>query len=145
MGKLRVYTAGPITGTTYKGCTGWRDYVEKKLTDFFEVLSPMRNKAYLEKEHQIQDHYNQYLSTPDGIMCRDMWDIERCDILLANVLGAQKVSIGTVMEITLAWWLRKPVILAIDNNIHTHAMLSKASNFIVNDLDTAINIIQGLK
>jgi hypothetical protein len=34
-------------------------------------------------------------------MTRDRFDATRCDVLLVNLLGAERVSIGTMMEV--AW------------------------------------------
>jgi len=50
----------------------------------------------------------QPLVSPPGAVGRDRFDVQTCDLLLVNLLGATSVSIGTMFE--LAWtdaW-RKP-------------------------------------
>ena len=66
----------------------------------------------------------------------------RCDALLVNLLGAKKVSIGSVLEIGWADAFRKPIILAIEKegNPHDHAELKEVANFIVDNLDEAIEL-----
>lgn len=72
----------------------------------------MRGKKYLANEKDIKDSYEKYpLSCQKGITCHDRMDIMRCDIIIVNFLGAKRVSIGTVMEITWADAWRKPIII----------------------------------
>jgi hypothetical protein len=95
-----VYLAGPITGCTYTGCTDWRSYAKNILSVAgITGLDPMRGKDYLLNEKSLGNDYPHPLSCPRGIMTRDYWDCTRCDVLLVNFLGAEKVSIGTVMKL----------------------------------------------
>jgi nucleoside 2-deoxyribosyltransferase len=75
-------------------------------------------------------------------MTRDFFDCQNCDIVLANLLGTKKVSIGTVMEIAWAYAFNKPMILVLDpeNNIHEHPMIQEATGFRVDTVDKAIFI-----
>lgn len=62
-------------------------------------------------------------------------------MILVNFLGAKKVSIGSVMEITWADAWRKPIIIVMEkDNVHAHAMIKEVAGFIVSDLDEAIAI-----
>ncbi len=142
-----VYLAGPITGCTYNGCTDWRDYAKKKLAEGGLVgLDPMRGKTFLEKETNVGNNYAHPLGTPRGIMTRDHWDCTRCDVLLVNLLGATRVSIGTVMEIAWAYDNQIPVILLIEptGNPHDHAMIQEATGFRVSCLDEGIAIARAI-
>lgn len=138
-----LYLAGPITGISYRDSTDWRKYVAKKLPPQIKVISPLRGKTYLRTKKQIKTSYeNIPLSSAKGIASRDRFDTMRCDALLVNLLGAKKVSIGSVLEIGWADAFRKPIILAIEKegNPHDHAELKEVANFIVDNLDEAIEL-----
>lgn len=141
-----IYLAGPITGLTYEGCTGWRDFIIKSLPPNIVGVSPMRMKENLVNEIDIADNYKDHvLSNERAISCRDHYDVRRCDVILANFLGATKVSIGTVLEIGHARAYDKPIIVAMkDDNIHQHAMIRGYAGFLVSSLEDAILAIRGL-
>ena len=146
MSKPLVYLAGPITGTSYGECTDWRQYVQEQLAQNWNVagMSPMRHKDYLLRETSMGDTYeDQVMSSQRGIFARDFWDADRCDALFVNLLGADRVSIGTVMEISWAWSARNPCVLVMENegNPHEHAMLREACPFRVDTIDEGIQVI----
>lgn len=142
-----VYLAGPITGLAWGDATDWREYVIKRLPSYIIGVSPLRGKEYLSKEGNLKDNYPGLhpMSTEDGIMTRDRFDVMRADALLVNFLGATRVSIGTVMEISWAHLLNKPVVVVMEEgNIHQHSMLRKASSLIVPSLNNGIDLIDRL-
>lgn len=145
MGK--VYLAGQISGLSYGGATDWREWATAELAKVgVEGLNPMRAKKYLSAMEDLDANCREYgainpLSSPKGILMRDRWDATRCDILLANLLGADRVSIGTVMEIAWADLSRTPIILvAEDGDHHDHAMINEACGIKVPTLEQAIEI-----
>lgn len=142
MKEFLLYCAGPITGVSYDKSTDWREYVASRLPAHIKAVSPMRGKKYLASEKNVKDSYEEHpLSCQKGITCRDRMDVMRCDMVLVNFLGANMVSIGSVMEIAWADAWRKPIVLVIEkNNVHSHAMLREVSGFIVSHLDDAIAI-----
>ena len=142
MKQYLLYCAGAITGISYAGSTDWREYVSKQLPPFITAVSPMRGKKYLSKEVSVKASYEDIpLSSQKGIMTRDRMDVMRCDMILVNLLGTEKVSIGSVMEVAWADAFRKPVILIMEkDNLHSHPMLREAAGFVVSDLDEAITI-----
>lgn len=139
-----VYLAGPISGCTFGGCTDWRNDVIAKLAEHnIKGLSPMRGKEYLQTEGIIDGAYSQFvLSCSRGIITRDRFDTTRCDVLLVNFLGAQRVSIGTVMEIAWADLKRIPIICVIEptSNVHDHPMIQEAVGFRVQSVEEALNV-----
>jgi hypothetical protein len=153
-----VYLAGPITGCSYEGCVDWREYAIKELAAVgITGLSPMRAKDYLQREKIIGDSYERtVLSSSRGIITRDRWDTTRCDIILANFLGAEQVSIGTVMEIAWADLARVPIIMAMEptlpstrlplrpGNVHEHSMLREAAGFRVETLEDGLNVAKAI-
>ena len=107
-------------------------------------MSPMRHKDYLLQETAMGDTYeDQVMSSQRGIFGRDFWDSNRCDALFVNLLGAERVSIGTVLEIAWAWSARNPVVLVMEDegNPHEHAMLRECSYFRVPTVDEGIDVL----
>lgn len=158
MSKL-VYLSGPITGLSYDGCTDWREYAVKSLAEAgLTGLSPLRAKTYLQGIEKIGDSYEDIaLSCSRGITTRDRWDTIRSDVLLVNLLGAERVSIGTVIEMAWADLSRVPIILVIEpsvleatgttpsqGNVHEHAMVREMAGFRVETLDEGIHIAKAL-
>lgn len=145
---MLVYLAGPITGLTYNGTTEWRQQAIDYLKNFgIQGLSPMRHKDYLLHETTIGDAYEDtVLSSQRGIYARDKFDCHRADAVLVNLLGAKRVSIGTVMEIAWAAANDTPVILVIEKegNIHEHSMIREACPFRVETLDEALSVLVAL-
>ena len=142
-----VYLAGPITGLAWGDASDWRGYVIKRFPPHIIGVSPLRGNEYLSKEGNLKDNYAELhpMSTEDGIMTRDRFDVMRADALLVNFLGATRVSIGTVMEISWAHLLNKPVVVVMEkDNIHQHSMLRKASSLIVPTLDAGIDLVDRL-
>jgi hypothetical protein len=142
-----VYLAGPITGCTYTGCTDWRTHVSDLLAlADITALDPMRGKQFLTDETSVGNNYQHPLGTPRGIMTRDHWDCTRCNVLLVNLLGATRVSIGTVMEIAWAWDSSIPVVVVMESegNPHDHAMIQEATGFRVSTLDEAVDVVVAL-
>lgn len=147
-----VYLAGPITGLTFDGASDWRDVAKAELARVgVKGFSPLRAKEYLRSEGVLTADCAGYgdlncLSSPRGIMTRDRWDATRCDAVLVNLLGAQRVSIGTVMEIAWADAKRKPLIVVMEptGNVHDHAMITEAIGFRVTSLNEGINVVKAL-
>lgn len=140
-----LYLIGPITDCSYKGSTDWRKYVAEKLPPQIRVLSPMRGKTDLRKEKEIKSDYKDNpISCAKGITCRDRYDTKRADAVLANFLGAKKVSIGSVLEFGWADNGVKPIIMVMEKkgNPHDHPMLREVAGFIVDNLDEAIELVK---
>lgn len=145
--KPSVYLAGPITGTSYDECTDWRERVKLWLAPSIVAYSPLRSKQYLLKETNVKDSYDEFvLSTQRGIYTRDLYDCRTRDLLFVNFLGAQKVSIGTVMEIAWAAAFNKLIVLVMEKegNIHEHSMLREACPLRAETLEDGLFITKAL-
>ena len=147
-----VYLAGPIAGLSYKGATDWRFYAKSELQKVgITTYSPMRGKEYLDKVSEFSADGDAYkhmsvLSSNRGIITRDRFDATRCDVLLANLLGATKVSIGTVMEIAWADAHRIPVVCCMEEsgNPHEHGMITEVIGYRLPTLDEALHVIKAV-
>lgn len=138
-----LFLSGPITDVSYGDSTDWRKYVAQKMPRLIKCISPLRGKDYLKNEKSIKASYEDIpLSSGKGITARDRFDVKRADAILINLLGAKKVSIGTMIEVGWGDTGVKPIILAIEKegNIHDHPILKNAAGFIVNNLDDAIEL-----
>jgi len=142
------YLAGPITGLDYKGATDWRTQATLKLWPHgIAGLSPMRGKDYLAHLKSISGTGEEYahlgvLSTQKSVVTRDRFDTRTSDVILMNMLGAERVSIGTMIEAGWADAFRVPIVLAIeDGNVHQHMMLREVAGFIVPTLEDALHTV----
>ncbi len=138
-----IYLAGPITGTTFDDSSRWRHEVSKSLDGTtIKTLSPLRGKEYLKKEGILHSGtYDGTLTSAKGIMRRDFFDCTRSSVVIVNLLGSKKVSIGTVME--LAWCYQKSiptVVIMEPGNLHNHIMLNDSMTYQVNSLEKAIEV-----
>lgn len=150
-----VYLAGPITGLSYGAARhGWRrefaDLLEGH-APWLDCFSPMRAKEFL-KDHQCLggsaaelEAYEQALARPIGILTRDFNDVTQRDAMVANFLGAERVSIGTVWEIGVAFSHRKPVVVVMEpGNIHDHVFVTHSSGYVVPTLEEAALIVASI-
>ena len=139
--RLKVYLCGGIQGMTYAECVQWRTRVGDVLDQHgIEALSPMRGKAYLQRETSIKDSYEQHrMSTKAAIFARDKWDCLRADIILCNLLKAKSVSIGSMFEIAWAQDHGKYIIVVMEDvNPHVHAFVQEAASLIIPTMSEAI-------
>jgi nucleoside 2-deoxyribosyltransferase len=152
-----VYLAGPISGCTWEEATGWRNEVrDQLLRSSIKAVSPLRAKVYLrECTNPIKDHYDdddidvnafQNMSTPRGITTRDRFDCLNTNVLFVNLLGTDRVSIGTAMEIAWADANRIPSVIVIEDegNPHDHAMINECTGYRVNTLEKGIEIVKAI-
>jgi nucleoside 2-deoxyribosyltransferase len=150
---MLVYLAGPISGLNFDGATNWREYAKAELGQFsIKALSPLREQEHMREIGVFTDASKETarlkspMSTPKGLTIRDRWDARRCNVLLVNLLGATKVSVGTVMEIAWADGEGIPIVCAIEpeGNIHEHAMLMHCIGYRVPTLWDACDITRQL-
>jgi nucleoside 2-deoxyribosyltransferase len=144
-----VYLAGAIAGLSGADAIDWRNQaVEDLKLRGVEALSPMRAKDVL-RNRTISGNFNDYKDlgaffTSRGIMTRDFNDVKRCDALLVNLLGLEKPSLGTIMELAWAFAFQKPAVIAIEKtgNPHDgHPMIFEAIPFRVETLEEAIDSV----
>lgn len=141
-----VYLAGPITGLTYEGSVEWRDWFAQSLgQNGIAASSPMRCKEALRTVGVLEATCGQHPGhNARTVMTRDRFDATHCDVLLANLLGAERVSIGTCMELAWADLARIPTVVIMEpdgTNPHEHAMITEAIGFRVADLDSALRTV----
>lgn len=145
-----VYLAGGIAGLRGADACDWRHQATLRLGHLgIRVLNPMRAKFALGSEERIATDCSAYESRGvfyrrEAIMSRDRADVKRSTVVLANFLGADRVSIGTCMELGWAYDQQTPVVAAIEDsgNPHDgHPMLLSTIGFRCVDLDEAIDAV----
>lgn len=145
--KPKVYLAGPISGLTYDEAEAWRFAAGQCLAPEIECFSPLRHKEFLHGRGVLEGSYTENpLATDRGIMTRDHWDVRTSDLVLCNLLGTSRVSIGTVMETAWCHVYRKPLVMVIepDSNIHDHPMVREAIDYRVATLSAAAAVIRAV-
>lgn len=147
-----VYAAGPISGLTSTQACRWRRKLAQELrrrSSGVQVLSPMRGKERLfqgpindQSVRSLVGDYERLITSDRGITARDRYDIQRCDVVFMNLLGADHVSIGTMIELGWADSLRKPVVVLMEkkNNPHDHPMLRDIACYITDRWDLAVSL-----
>lgn len=148
-----VYLAGPITGLTYDDGQDWREALKKEFGVVgIDAFSPLRQQSYLKKFGTLDagglnsSYFGAHpLTNPPGITDRDRFDVMTRDTILVNLLGAERPSIGSVLEIGWADAYRKPCVVVMEEgNIHDHAMIHGCAGFVTDDLETAVDTVKAV-
>ena len=139
-----VYLAGPITGLTWQKADDWRLNTAKELAAVgIGCIDPLRGMRYAGKatgdgaHHELEGHSK--LSAGHLITCRDAYGVRCCSALLANLLGAKKVSVGTTLEIGMAYALNKYIMLVMEpeGNPHDHGIVLDMASTVCNTMEDA--------
>ena len=148
MDDVVVYLAGPISNKSYSDASAWRYDAARRLREAGMVpLDPLVKERHLANRTTMNPHGHPetVFSTPDAIFSGDTFEIMRCHILLANLSGADSISIGTMIEIGIAWaWGKKLVLVMEAENVHGHAFLDTITRSVFTTLDDAVTFITGV-
>lgn len=148
MKTYKCYLAGPIAGCTYAEATDWRFYVRQMLPAQIECFSPMRGKDFLSGEAPITafSYEEQAITSAHGIMGRDHYDVRTADAVLMNLLGANRVSIGSVIEAAWCFAYRVPLIVVMEptGNVHDHVMFNEIPMYRAAALNEGCTLVRQL-
>jgi nucleoside 2-deoxyribosyltransferase len=112
-----------------------------------ETYSPMRGKEYLmdETEFKQTGYAETLLSSDRSIVARDRFDVQSCDLVFMNLFGAERISIGSMVELGWADAYRKPVVTMMgENSPYQHAFVKELSGWVVKDYPNAIRVIKAV-
>jgi nucleoside 2-deoxyribosyltransferase len=140
----KVYLAGPISGLTYGGAENWRIQFSAAVDQRIACFSPLRSKDFLTQHGVIEGSYPYNpLSTDQGITARDRNDCTTADLVLFNLLGADRISVGTMIELGWADANRIPAVLVMEpnGNPHDHPMVRQTTQFRVDNLGDAVKLV----
>jgi hypothetical protein len=144
---LKIYCVHPISGLTADEVFEYYEGTKSRLENMgYDVYVPMFGKGFLRTEKKFKAHdYRSPLTTNHAIFNRDKWMVKHSDILYANFMGAQHVSIGSMME--LAWGCdnEKQVIVTMEeNNVHMHAFVLEAATIVFPTVEETMDYLTQL-
>lgn len=142
--KKSVYLCGPITGLTYEQATEERNRVAEIFEDHdIEAKTPMRGKIYILDDQELKAKgYEEVSRTDKAIVGRDRNDVRTSSVVLADLRGATRVSIGSMVEFGWADAYRVPIVTVMDQegNPHDHGFVHQLSVYVVHDIHEAIEL-----
>lgn len=150
---ITIYLCGPMTGHTSDSADDWRNKAIEDLNHGFIVLSPTRVEVGKMAKEAVftPDGFGEKSNIPSmrpsAIYSRDMFDLEHCDIVLANMSDLSfGFSIGSTYEMGYAKALKKLVLLVAppDNPFRVHAISSQAADTVFDTLEDALDYIKQL-
>lgn len=121
-----VYLAGPIRGLTLEEAVEWRERFAELMHNRIEVRSPMRlKKTELPYDTPLDlpgIQYEGLFTTQKAIVTRDRVDCTTSGVIVMNLLGAEAISIGSMVEVGWADAFRIPIVLLMEEegNVHDH-------------------------
>ena len=148
---IKVYLAGPITGSTPETAIAWRqkavDYLSPK---GFIVTSPLRIESnHLPSGESIpHDMFGTkhplIEMRPRAVFARDMFDVLHADIIFANMTGCGDAgSHGSTFEMGVAWAKQKALILIAEqgNLYRKHPIMGQAQGVIFAKQEEALDYV----
>lgn len=140
---FKLYLSGPIAGLSFDDAEDWRQHVIKTIDPRIICYSPLRAKEFLRELETIEPdnvaRFDSPFVTDSAITTRDRFDCMGSDLMLVNLMGAERISVGTMIELGWADAARVPVVLAMEKgNAHEHPIVHGVCGFRVHDLDSAI-------
>jgi len=136
------YLAGPIEGCNREAMVAWRSHAEAfLLLHSQKVFNPTRR---IEFHIQLNDSsYSNSNNICNRIVKQDLADIDKCNIIIADVRRASGKGTGTSMELMYAHTKGKIIILWADEEDILHPFyeyVSTEKHFILNEcLEAALN------
>lgn len=151
-----VYLAGPISGLTYDEATGWRDHAQQVLAKSgIKGISPLGAAVHLRDHKGLLTDCEivpglecvvQAMSTPTGVVTRDKFYCLNTDVMLLNLTGAKRVSIGSMVEVGWANAHNIPIVLVMEEkgNLHEHAFVTECCQFRTTSIADALHIVKAI-
>lgn len=143
-----AYLIGPMTGLTFADCREKFERLEHAVRHAgLDVLQPMQGK------HRSDDALVTARGNAEGgpscdhaIYRKDAWAVEQADILLCDLTGHERVSIGTCFE--LAWGARAGKLIIIvgleDDTPMDHAFIHGASSLRFDRMGEALDYLRAM-
>lgn len=133
-----IYLGGPIAGLSLIEAEDRRREAADALRNAGMVpVNPMRDVVRFNRV--IGGH------PPDTVfVSRDLRDIAKCDALLMDFRNCgDRVSIGTCVEIGVAFTLRKPIVALVDvDNPHDHPFIREMAQVMSRKLHHAVEALR---
>lgn len=129
-----------LAGTGRKGedfAQEWRVIATERFTAMgIECIDPFRGKKITQRCE---------IYSPNEIVTRDLWDIRRSDLVLAEMTQFNTPYVGTSMEVIAASkFYDKPVVVWANEQMGSHYWIRALAVHISEDLDECIDYIGGM-
>lgn len=142
-----IYLAGPIKDCDKGQANDWRTRIQSALPNGVVGISPLRCEPLIGKTYKAT-YTDVRFGTASAITAKNRFDTLNCDMVLAYLpkeLTNIRPSVGTTLELGWAMAIEKPIILVTDDPAYSeHPLIQRKVDWIVDDFDTALEIIQGL-
>jgi nucleoside 2-deoxyribosyltransferase len=142
---MLAYLGGPISGLLYEDAIAWRRKVRRRLRDNgIDCLVPLQRERALRGTGQVIDPRG-HPDTPGCSGAKVFWSdyamLNKADVVLANLMGVRRASVGTVWELGYAFARGTPIYAAVQpGGPHDHLFLNN-SCVVCDDLDEAVRAI----
>lgn len=143
---MRIYLARPFSGFDAHEVREYMNNVGQVLKRAgYEILSPMAKKDFLTGVLR-NEGYHDPVASNHAIFERDRWMVtNQADVVLVDLSEASVISIGCVMELAWASLLGKHTVVVMGpDNVHRHAFVIEAADIIFEDLEVALEYLEGL-
>lgn len=139
-----VYLAGPMHGLSRETAAAWRETVDLELSLFgIQCLTPVRDFDHLPSfdSHRTPVAWNDF---PQALTARDRFDVKRSDLVLMNLIGATRVSVGTTGEAFWADAFGKPLIVCAEpqGNPHDHPIIRAIAATWLPSIEDGIKVVK---
>lgn len=154
----KIYLCGAISHQTLGQSQDWREQVASQLDGIHEMpnggsiqlqtYSPLRGETFFrdikpdEKFSPTLTDNASLISTPNGVLGRDLNDCRNASLIFVNFLPSpSKVSIGSVYEVGFSKAHGIPIVMVMqDDNIHRHVFLTNSATYLVKTLEEGIAV-----
>lgn len=141
----KLYMAGPISGLTKGQSDEWRDQFER-MVPVAHCIRPMFAEKFAKDRVLGTCHPRELMASAKAVAHKDEFYVRQSDAVVANFNGSgTRPSFGTVIECAWAILLNKPLIIISErDNIHRHPMICEKAGWVVDNLEDAAQVINGL-
>jgi hypothetical protein len=140
----RVYLSGPVTDKSIPDLSAWRDQVATQLGTSWAVYDPTKGPVVTQRLSGVTGATRrpEFKGFAHDMVARNRVALSNCDLVIANLIGAKEVSIGTVGELFWADAFHRPIILLRETsgNRHDHLMINEIATWIVQTVPEAIDL-----
>jgi nucleoside 2-deoxyribosyltransferase len=145
---VKIYLAHPITGLSPDEVFAYYDAITALLGREYEVLHPMLGKGHFRGAagHFMSDGYQHPVSSNHAIVERDLWMVTQADVVLVDLTGTKRVSIGCTCELAWAHQLRRHTVVVMEaGNVHEHAFTFECADVLVGSLAAAVKYLREVR
>jgi len=144
--EFTAYCARPISGREHEDVVDYYRRIGCRLSAAgIRILTPTCGKGYVSNDSKWSKQAAKCVCTDHAIKERDKWMVQNSNIIFVNLVGAVKVSIGSVMELAWADMLNVHSVVALDEpNVHQHPFVVDCADIIFPTEEEALFYLEKL-